>query len=157
MTQIAQVLAEHGMILRSGGAPGADQAFEKGVTTWGKKQIFIPWEGFENRTTKEKCVYNLEDGDHEGAMGYFKKYHPGWMNVSKGGQRLHARNTYQVLGLDLDTPSLFVICWTYKGGGTGGTGQAIRLAKACFIPVFDLGSMDVEQVGIEVTKLMEKN
>jgi hypothetical protein len=38
-----------------------------------------------------------------------------------------------------------VICWTSRGLGGGGTGQAIRIAKAHKIPVFDLGKPDIEQ------------
>ncbi|HRY03076.1 MAG TPA: hypothetical protein P5256_08115, partial [Beijerinckiaceae bacterium] len=32
----------------------------------------------------------------------------------------------------------FVICWTKDARGGGGTGQAIRLARAHGVPVFDL-------------------
>lgn len=52
--------------------------------------------------------------------------------------KLHARNCYQVLGADLRTPTQFVICWTPRGSGEGGTGQALRIAKAYNIPIFDL-------------------
>lgn len=50
------------------------------------------------------------------------------------------RNTYQVLGPDLKTHSEFVLCWTPSGRGEGGTGQAIRIARAYHIPVYDLGT-----------------
>ena len=55
-----------------------------------------------------------------------------------------ARNSYQVLGRNLDDPVEFVICWTPGGSGSGGTGQAIRIAKDYQIPVFDLGSPETK-------------
>jgi hypothetical protein len=72
--------------------------------------------------------------------------HPAWPRLSQGAQRLHARNCHQVLGLDLRTPSAFVVCWTPNGSGSGGTGTAIKLACSRNIPVFDLGkpSNDLE-------------
>ena len=42
--------------------------------------------------------------------------------------------------------SKFVICWTKNGKGTGGTGQAIRIAKGFGIPVFDLAIKDLTDV-----------
>ena len=54
--------------------------------------------------------------------------------------KLQARNCYQVLGEHLNDPVKMVICWTPRGSGSGGTGQAIRLARAYKIPVFDLGN-----------------
>lgn len=50
-----------------------------------------------------------------------------------------ARNTCQVLGLNLDSPVKAVICYTPGGSGSGGTGQAIRIAQAYKIPVIDMG------------------
>jgi len=56
------------------------------------------------------------------------------------------RDTYQVLGRDLNTLSDFVICWTPDGartdkertGKAGGTGQASAIASYYSIPVFNL-------------------
>ena len=49
------------------------------------------------------------------------------------------RNACQILGMDGETPVSMVICWTPKGLRTGGTGQALRIAEAFNIPIFDLG------------------
>lgn len=130
---IASVLAKKGFTLRSGGAKGADSAFEIGCDrVKGLKEIFLPWRGFENSSSK---LYNISDE----AMRIAATYHPYWYNLSQGAQKLQARNSYQVLGYDLNTPSNFVICYTKGGKGSGGTGQAIRIAKANNIPVFDFG------------------
>ena len=45
---------------------------------------------------------------------------------------------YQVLGEDLQTPTSFIVCWTKDGKASGGTGQALRVAKKYDIPVFNL-------------------
>ena len=62
---------------------------------------------------------------------------------SHAAQRLHARNCFQILGAKLDTPVSDVVCWTPNGSGSGGTGQAIRLAEMMNIPVWDLGNPEV--------------
>ena len=134
---IAGVLANKGFILRSGGAKGADSAFEKGCDrVKGMKEIFLPWRGFENSTSQ---LFNISDE----AIKIAATYHPYWYNLSQGAQKLQARNSYQVLGYNLNTPSNFIICYTKGGKGSGGTGQAIRIAKANNIPVFDFGGKGV--------------
>lgn len=55
---------------------------------------------------------------------------------------MHARNVYQVLGKDLDTPSKMLIAWTKltrKGEPMGGTATAINLAKKFGVEVLHLG------------------
>lgn len=149
---IGKYLANKSYILRSGHASGADQAFECGCdAVEGKKEIYLPWKGFEGSDSK-LIVENVE------AFKIVQKYHPYWHNLSQGARKLQARNSHQVLGLDLQTPSDFVICWTKNGKGQGGTGQAIRIAKAYDIPIFDAGKYD--NVGIiknEVKRFIESN
>ena len=154
MREAATILGGMKLILRSGAAEGADTAFEEGLGKFHRKQIFLPWKRFNSRGTNEKGLYLPEDGDWELALGYAQKYHPAWSALTDASKKLMGRNTYQVLGLDCDTPSLFVLCWTPNGSGSGGTGQAIRLAKACSIPVFDLGSMTLDQAGQAIEKLL---
>ena len=60
-----------------------------------------------------------------------------------------ARNALQVLGTDGQTPVDFIMCWTPNGSGSGGTGQAIRIARALNIPVFDLGHQRILDRAIE--------
>ena len=43
MIKLGQILGKHGYILRSGGANGADKAFEQGCdNVLGKKEIYLP-------------------------------------------------------------------------------------------------------------------
>ena len=66
------------------------------------------------------------------------KHHPAWTDLSASVKQLMTRNSYQIMGQDMQSPCLFVLCWTPSGSGQGGTGQAIRIAKAHDIPVFDM-------------------
>lgn len=138
--KIAKYLATKDYTLRSGGAQGADSYFEKGCDlSKGKKEIYLPWSGFENN--KSKLVVS-----NPKAFELAQKYHPNWYALKQGGQKLQARNCHQILGKDLEYPCDFVICWTKGGKGQGGTGQAIRLATDYGIKIFDFGKYsDIEE------------
>jgi len=144
--------ANKGFKLRSGGADGSDKAFENGCDKVnGDKEIYLPWSGFQNSDSK-LIVSNPK------AFEIAQKYHPYWFNLKQGAQKLQARNSHQVLGQDLETPSAFVICWTKKGKGSGGTGQAIRIAKAYDIPVFDMGKYnDIQEIKVELKAFLLSN
>lgn len=139
-------------ILRSGGADGSDKAFENGCDKVnGDKEIYLPWNGF-NGSDSKLVVSNPK------AFEIAQKYHPYWHNLKQGAQKLQARNSHQVLGQDLETPSAFIICWTKKGKGSGGTGQAIRIAKDYNIPVFDMGKYnDIQEIKIELKAFLISN
>lgn len=132
MTQIATILQDK-CSLRSGGADGADLAFEKGITN-GNKEIYLPWYKFNNNNSS---LYHISPK----AMEIANNFHPAWDRLSDGAKKLMGRNTYQILGYNLHVeldPSSFVICWTKDGKASGGTGQAIRIAEAFNIPVYNL-------------------
>lgn len=134
--RVGAYLATQGVTLRSGGADGADKAFEIGCDMVnGKKEIYIPWKNFNDSNS------NLVLSDKR-AVELAKKYHPQWAVLSQGAKKLQARNCHQVLGKDLETPSNFIICWTEGGNGQGGTGQALRIARDYNIPYFDCGGYD---------------
>lgn len=133
MTRIARRLEQLGYVLRSGGAVGADRAFARGCS---KKIIFRP-RGQEYELREDEIIVSGEllEQAHEIAG----RYHPYWDFIkSRIKKELIARNTFQILGADLNTPAKFVICWTVDGHDTGGTGNAIRTAWAYDIPVFNL-------------------
>lgn len=127
-------LSRKNFILRSGHADGADSAFERGsIKAGGEVEIYVPWAGFNG----SHSTYILKEDD--GAYEIAEKFHPYYSKLSQGAKKLQARNSYQVLGHDLNTPSAFVLCWTKDGKGGGGTGQAIRVAQHYSIPVLDFG------------------
>jgi len=131
MTDIANFLSDTGYILRSGGAPGADTAFEAGVPDPTKKEIYLPWKGFNGNGSHR---YRVTDA----ALKLASEFHPAWDKLSYGARKLMGRNGYQVLGFDLSTPSDFLICWTRDGKLLGGTSQAIKIAWSRDIPVYNL-------------------
>lgn len=117
MTQMARWLNETGHILRSGGAKGADRAFERGAGT--------------------KCeIFRAADATPE-AFDLAAKYHPAWERCDAYAQALHARNGMILLGVQLNDPVDFVVCWTPGARVVGGTGQALRLAEAYGIKVYN--------------------
>ena len=136
MTHIARCLEDKGFDLRSGGAIGADQAFESGAGV--QKQIFIPWDNYNGK----KQLYKIP----EKAFEIAKENHPGWDWLTNGARLLMARNVQQILGAYLEHPTDLVICWTKDGcyddkqrtKATGGTGLAISIASKHGIPVFNL-------------------
>jgi hypothetical protein len=137
MTEIARKLAAIGYILRSGHADGADLAFEKGAAP--NADIYLPSPGFNSHHPITSQTYHQPT---QAAIELAQEYHPAWARCGNYARRLHARNMHQILGLNLDTPVRFVICWTPDGQASGGTGQAIRLATALSIPVFNLANRE---------------
>ena len=134
MRIIAANLGRKGYTLRSGAAPGAGSAFEKGcLSVGGKMEIFLPWPKFEGRYGQGYIVANNPEAEK-----IAESFHPAWHKCSKGVKKLHTRNIYQILGADLNTPTGVVICWTPYGKVQGGTGQAIKIAKAYNIKVKNL-------------------
>lgn len=150
MTAIAKRLAALGFVLRSGGAKGADQAFEDGAGE--HADIYLPHNGFRNKYTYNHPKYRLIREDVFGIAITIAAYiHPAFGFLDNRSQLLIARNGCQILGDDLVTDlSDFVVCWTPDGcetkrersRDTGGTGQAIQLADMLGIPVFNLAKED---------------
>lgn len=137
MTRLATKLSTLGLVCRTGGAEGADEAFELGAGH--RVELYLPAPGFRGR-----AVCRLSRASSK-AFEIAKAHHPKWP-ASPWSRRLLARNTHQILGPFCDEPSLFVLCWTPDGAErgdetsvlTGGTGQAIRVASAFGVPVLNL-------------------
>ena len=130
--ELCEELTDLNFVLRSGGAMGADSFWEEAYDKFGgTKQIYLPWQGFND---------NLSDlfKVSENALKLAEKYHPNWNRVGQKARLLLGRNSHEVLGRKLIHPSSFVICWTPNGQIIGGTGQAIRLAQDFRIPIYNL-------------------
>lgn len=143
MTALAASLERNGYLLRSGGAPGADEAFESGVVVQANKRIYLPWKGFNNNKS-QLWIQRLTEDQRHLIRKIAKDFHPAWHNCSESVRDLMSRNTLQILGppnaedLKFDNPSKFGICWTKNGKAIGGTGQAIRLCNHYEIPLYNL-------------------
>ena len=123
MKAIAQFLEKKGYILRTGDASGADHAFRTAV--------------------KKPVVFRAEDclpWAKEEVKKYISSDRPPLEKMKPYTQKLIARDMQQVLGMEGDDPSSFLICWTKDGLDSGGTAYAMRCAKAHGIPVFNLRS-----------------
>ena len=152
MQEIAFKLACDGYVLRSGGADGADLAFQKGWER-GKRltpaEIFIPWDGFNGFSHgQDGVVYTLNKmTNSQQAERIASEIHPVWDRLSRGAKALHTRNVYQVLGKTIYEPSRFLICYAKptKTGGSGGTNTAVQVALQHGVKVFNL----YEQENIE--------
>ena len=146
MTKIAMGLEKGNYFLRSGGAAGADSAFEKGILDSTHKSIYLPYKGFNYNNSNKYAEPSV------GALDWAKKVHPYFDNLGDFARKAHARNAHQVLGDNLDDPVKFVICWTPDGAEhmnechstdiTGGTRTAIVIAEMNNVPVFNLARPD---------------
>lgn len=142
-------LARAGWLMRSGGAPGADTAWEDGArAVGGKVEIYLPWGGFSGRTADpDNGVFDASKlPKAQEARALAAQHHPAWGRLRFGARTLHCRNMFPVLGRDLDDPVDIVLCYApnpvcndqgYCVNAKGGTGQAIRAAAARGIPVLN--------------------
>lgn len=135
MTQISSYLEHEGYTLRSGGADGADLAFERGMIQ-GHKEIWLPWLKFNK---SDSLLLPTSE-----AFSIAATVHPVWDRLSPAAKKLHARNCHQVLGETLDDPSAFLLCWTPNGKIAGGSATAINLAMRYNVPVFNLATVHDE-------------
>ena len=135
MTVIGAWCKERGFIVRSGHAEGADWAFELGAQEY--CEAYIPWASFNAHliSNAKKLIIPAESPYVE----LVNKYHPAPHKLSRSALALMCRNSCQVLGEDLKTKSSAVVCWTedYKKP-SGGTSQAIRIAKDYGVPVLNM-------------------
>lgn len=152
MRAIGQALALDGYLLRSGGAEGADSAFAQGAFEGGgSRRIYLPWRGF-NGVCDDAVVFDRVPGAGQ-ATRIAAQFHHRWDNLKHPVRKLMARNVMQILGDDCQSPCKFVICWAPRTqvdargrvrDVAGGTGQAVRIAYAHGIPVFNLALPDHE-------------
>lgn len=137
MTKVAAKLEKAGWTLRSGGAVGADKAFEKGV-----------------RLKKNKEIYLATGNISQEAWDSVNEFHPYPQALKPYPRALMARNYHQITGKDNNAKkSKFVICWTPDGCKshtertikTGGTGQAISIASSLGVEIYNLANPEDRQ------------
>lgn len=167
MRWLGYQLATQGWVLRSGGADGADYAFERGVLyhthqhggfNADKMRIYLPGPRFKTRSrlvvadpTQGYCDASSFPNWSQ-AVQLASTVHPAWDRVERNPWfvALHARNCYQVLGDNLASPSEMVVFWaplTRNGDIRGGTRTAVVLAQRHGIPTYNLAiPEDYEQL-----------
>lgn len=134
MFKVGEWIRKEKHTLRSGHAPGADWAFERGAQE--RCIAYIPWHKFfvELESESIKVVVSNQANYNQ----FTDEYHPAPQRLSRAARLLMNRNVCQVIGLNLSLPADLVICWTKDGGDTGGTGQAIRIAISHGVPIFNM-------------------
>ncbi len=158
MSEIAIILEKKGYVLRSGCATGADAAFEDVLEDpKNNAEIYIPNKGFPFKMgTIFKNHYIIpEERFGTGIDGLYCKatrlihnydIHKGWKYCKPHIMKLHNRNMFQVLGIDLKSKSDFNVCYT-RGKellytdttrDTGGTGTSINASDIYKVPLFNL-------------------
>lgn len=139
--------------LRSGGADGADTAFEIGSA---QKEIYLPSKDFNGNDSN---LVVTEFDNFKDIYEVAEAIHPNWSACSDYAKLLHTRNVCQVLGKNLDKPSDILVCWTPDGANnrtnhvssiTGGTGTAIRLAGKFDIMVLNLLNIDDLKMALDL-------
>ena len=119
------------------GLPPLLALFERGAGE--DKQIFLPapgWRGSASQFHPDALPPEL----WQRARAIAAAAHPAFAGLDPFIQALHTRNVFQVLGPELNAPADFVLCWTADGEASGGTGQAIRIAAAHGVPVYNFQS-----------------
>lgn len=132
MAWVAGVLEKMGYGLNSGGAKGADAAFEFGV-----------------KDNKNKTIFRSTDASEE-TRSIAQELHPAHERLQGHALDLFARNTNQIFGRNLDQIVDFVLCYTKDGceshttrtRDSGGTGQAIEMASRKGVPIFNMKNPD---------------
>lgn len=157
MREVGALAADAGLGLRSGGAIGADSAFQDGATEAGSalQQIYLT----KPRRGMAHGIVNLDPVFKRLA----RNFHPAPAAITPdpdnpddrrhGMLNLMSRNGCQLFGGDFTNPSNAVICWTEGGLTDGGTGQAIRMAGSVGIPVINLGRPELR--GIRASDVLD--
>ena len=155
MADIAQTLGDAGTALSTGGADGADKAFETGaLRTDAPITVHTPWPGYNgyrpgrDPETDIDIVHPKSTATIEGHTyaDLARKHHPHWNRCGRGARALFVRNV-SILAGALDghggtLPVRAVIAYTPNGlpvgREAGGTGHTLRTAASLDIPCVNL-------------------
>lgn len=125
MTSVAACLRAAGWHLRSGGAIGADTAFEEGA---GTDATIVTVDKFRG----------LDPGRIKRAHEIAEAHHPAWAKCGAFARDLLARNVVVLLGPGLNDPVSLVLYWRPESATRGGTLHALRVASTWGIPALSI-------------------
>jgi hypothetical protein len=140
--RIGRNLEKAGYILRTGGMEGLEDVIEKSVT---KLELHLPFKDFDGKQSKFTYTSDF-------VKGVAKMFHTSFDTLKPVVQTFLAKNVRLVLGKEGKSPAMFLIVWTEDGTEkaiektfkTGNSGNAIAIADAIGIPVFNLVRPDAE-------------
>lgn len=143
MTQVGEWCRSKKIWVRSGHAEGADWAFEQGAQEY--CIAYLPWFSF-NKELKSRARMLVPDFTRDIEL-IARQFHPIYPTLKDTVKKLMMRNVCQVLGQNVNTPVSAVICYTEDSLLTsGGTSQAMRIAKARGIPTFNMAAYRADAV-----------
>jgi len=149
LERIAIRLAELDYVLRSGGAKGADRAFQRGAeSVHGVTEIY---------KAKGKFKHMIPAWCFEEVKKHMPPNRPPFDSMEEHTRKLLARNMLQVLGEDGQAPSEFLVCWTPAGLTDGGTGYALRCAVAHGVMTYNLRNPIEEKAFDGFLRELEEN
>ena len=155
MADLAETLGRLGCALSTGGAHGADQAFETGaLRTDAPITVHAPWPGYNGYQPGREPESDIDvrvpgPTDAVGGEPYAdlaRRHHPAWERCGRGARALFVRNVAILAGALGDDgnplPVLAVVAYTPNGlpAGryAGGTGHSLRIAAELGIPAVNV-------------------
>lgn len=151
IVDVGSYLSDCGYILRSGNARGADKWFSDGCDLMnGDSEIILPFKGYGGGHKNSIIIHNKNLLKQ--ATEIMKSIKPKSYTWNAKNTPYHRRNVFQILGVNLNTPVKFVICYTSTGSisekdvierdETSGTSMAIVLADRLDIPIINMYNDD---------------
>ena len=155
MADIAQTLGDAGIALSTGGADGADKAFETGaLRTDAPITVHTPWPGYNGYRPgrdPDTDIDVVHPQPRDTTQGHTfadlaREHHPHWQRCTRGVRALFVRNVSILSGALDDNGTLLpvraVIAYTPSGipvgREAGGTGHTLRIAAVLGIPFVNL-------------------
>ncbi len=151
--KVGRFLAERGYIIDSGNAPGADQAYGRGVNSVDPSllHLHLPWAGAnKGAIVAGNVVHVLEELDEKTldfyteTARYYRKN--GFGGLNQWGIKLMTRNSSILMPPPTLVPVTMVIAHPSSKSWGGGTGQGMRIAEGKGIPLHDISKMDYTQL-----------
>ena len=155
MADLAEALGGAGCVLSTGGADGADRAFETGaLRTDAPVTVHAPWSGYNGyRPGREpesdidvRVPLATDNVRGEPYADLARRHHPAWERCGRGARALFARNVAILAGAlggdGVPLPVLAVVAHTPNGlsagRDAGGTGHTLRVAAELGIPAVNV-------------------
>lgn len=141
--RLANELESFGFTLRTGGTAGTEEAFEVSVKDM---ELHLPFNNYNNKQSSFAFI-------NKKAYVIAKLFHPTYDTLPDKVTLFLAKNARLLLGKDLKSPALFLLCWSEDGCEssaaktmkTGNVGHAIAIAAALHLPIFNLAKPDAER------------
>lgn len=148
MKSLAQYLDSLGYTYRGNGSKVPGDSFELGSN---RKELYLPWNKFNDKTSdfnKKNAKFSQDVYDLSA------KFFPKLSTLKDSVQKIISTDAFILLGENLRDPVKFLVLWTPDGcevekninfKTTGFMAQAIKIACASKIPIFNLHNPDAVQ------------